>query len=496
MHVKLAHALTCAEDLDKNLMLSMQYVCSQEGIKIPWDSVAAVMADNVTGGAIVQHLAKLRARMVEQGIAVPPPLKRGGTTAPSKIYSRKRKSAAEPIPDAVRKTPRSKNKVQSGNDEEDSPSDEAAEPDDPDAEWGVQKSRVQRKSVVAKKIKREENDEDEEDMGETRGSVSPLVRKGTKNSKSSIQKSETDSPARSSPALVTRRRSVVKDYAALNGGAETDSEDEDGKYNDTGESYLREDEGLIDNQGAKDRHRSEYESSSDAEMPSNVVRHSVPSGRFRFANIFEDAGIEIETKRISQSPMTIQTSVNAHPFGLQHADIGFQGFASPSPFGSIGSAFPNSYVMHSPTGLPTGLPTGHFSHGMARFAVADHGLRLDTSGGYGQPLYHHRGLTVSPHNQAFEIVNPPFSNSNMHPSASTSFSSASQGSTPALAPGARGSMDSFGSQPGIMNGGSTFTGSFDMANDNLDFGMNTDMYHGEWINNVPRLWLTMIGFHQ
>jgi len=40
-------------------------------------------------------------RMVEQGNAVLPPLKGGGTTAPSKIYARKRKPAVEEIRDVV-----------------------------------------------------------------------------------------------------------------------------------------------------------------------------------------------------------------------------------------------------------------------------------------------------------------------------------------------------------------------------------------------------------
>ncbi|KAE8353503.1 hypothetical protein BDV28DRAFT_132994 [Aspergillus coremiiformis] len=42
------------------------------------------MKNNVTEGAIVQHLAKLRTRRVEAGKDVPPPLRRGGVASSSK----------------------------------------------------------------------------------------------------------------------------------------------------------------------------------------------------------------------------------------------------------------------------------------------------------------------------------------------------------------------------------------------------------------------------
>lgn len=46
------------------------------------------MGPKFSGGACVQHLAKLRNRMQEEGIAVPPPLPRGiVTSTPSRVYS-------------------------------------------------------------------------------------------------------------------------------------------------------------------------------------------------------------------------------------------------------------------------------------------------------------------------------------------------------------------------------------------------------------------------
>ncbi|RAK96317.1 uncharacterized protein BO80DRAFT_497078 [Aspergillus ibericus CBS 121593] len=66
------------ENLNELLLLTVQSVCNTNSIKIPWADVARTMGHNVTEGAIVQHLAKLRSRRVAAEKAVPPPLRRGG----------------------------------------------------------------------------------------------------------------------------------------------------------------------------------------------------------------------------------------------------------------------------------------------------------------------------------------------------------------------------------------------------------------------------------
>nr|KMM67309.1 hypothetical protein CPAG_03644 [Coccidioides posadasii RMSCC 3488] len=83
------------DELDKQLLLSIQYACNAAGIKIPWGNVATLMGNNITEGAIVQHLAKLRARMEEEGIRVPPPLRRGGSGAAKKKGSSKATSTTK-----------------------------------------------------------------------------------------------------------------------------------------------------------------------------------------------------------------------------------------------------------------------------------------------------------------------------------------------------------------------------------------------------------------
>ncbi|GAQ06784.1 hypothetical protein ALT_4105 [Aspergillus lentulus] len=71
-------------DLDELLLLTIQSVCNTKNVKIPWADVASTMGHNVTEGAIVQHLSKLRSRRVDGGKVVPPPLRRGGIGAPNK----------------------------------------------------------------------------------------------------------------------------------------------------------------------------------------------------------------------------------------------------------------------------------------------------------------------------------------------------------------------------------------------------------------------------
>ncbi|KAL8857746.1 MAG: hypothetical protein Q9178_005646 [Gyalolechia marmorata] len=66
-------------ELDKKLLLTLQWACNAKGLKIPWDLVAEQMGPTISPGAVIQHLAKFRTRMVEQGYSVPPPLTRGGS---------------------------------------------------------------------------------------------------------------------------------------------------------------------------------------------------------------------------------------------------------------------------------------------------------------------------------------------------------------------------------------------------------------------------------
>lgn len=79
--------------MDKKLLLALQYETNRQGINLPWNAIGKVMGEHITGGAVIQHLSKVRSRMVDQGLDVPPPLKRGGGSKISTGYSvQKRRS--------------------------------------------------------------------------------------------------------------------------------------------------------------------------------------------------------------------------------------------------------------------------------------------------------------------------------------------------------------------------------------------------------------------
>ena len=82
--------------MGKKLLLSIQSECNGQGVNIPWNKITALVGPTITGSAVIQHLAKLRIRtfpntlqhirlvvantiigMVQQGLSVPPPLRRG-----------------------------------------------------------------------------------------------------------------------------------------------------------------------------------------------------------------------------------------------------------------------------------------------------------------------------------------------------------------------------------------------------------------------------------
>ena len=59
------------------MLLCVEYVCNREGIAIPWDKVGAEVNDFLSGEAIKQHLAKVRASREEAGDPVPPKPEKG-----------------------------------------------------------------------------------------------------------------------------------------------------------------------------------------------------------------------------------------------------------------------------------------------------------------------------------------------------------------------------------------------------------------------------------
>lgn len=199
------------EDLDKQLMLTMQSVCNMEGIRIPWNKVAEYMGGNVTEGAIVQHLAKTRNKMQEAGAPVPPALKRGGTAPTSKIFgagSNKRKPTVGGRDLRTQKTTR----VSNEDEEDDFDVDNAS---DPDEDYVATKNR--RKSGGSAKVKKEDSD------GEADGIENLEQENSAKKSKGSVKKGNAAIKEEQSPTATRGRRSSVN-YAKLDKGEDSDFE--------------------------------------------------------------------------------------------------------------------------------------------------------------------------------------------------------------------------------------------------------------------------------
>lgn len=86
-YLTMAKCVNYAENLNELLLLTVQSVCNREGVKIPWAEVGKTMSEDISEGAIVQHLAKMRTRRLQSNKAVPPPLRRGGSGPSSSASS-------------------------------------------------------------------------------------------------------------------------------------------------------------------------------------------------------------------------------------------------------------------------------------------------------------------------------------------------------------------------------------------------------------------------
>lgn len=152
------------DDLDIQLLLTIQQACNASGVKIPWQLVADTMGSKFTEGAIIQHLSKLRTRRETEDKPVPPPLRRslpsqGGSsskkktpiTTPSKGQASPEKTPSKPYKGGGKK------RLDPGSDSDDDPSWSQEE--------GITRSRSSGKRLkFTSKLKDVYEDSDEEDL--------------------------------------------------------------------------------------------------------------------------------------------------------------------------------------------------------------------------------------------------------------------------------------------------------------------------------------------
>ncbi|SLM39651.1 hypothetical protein LPUS_10240 [Lasallia pustulata] len=146
--------------MDKKLLLTIQSVCNADGVKVPWDKVGAIMGDKITDGAVIQHLAKLRQRMVAQGLSVPPPLRRGGASLISTGYSGSSYSASKST--AARNTKSSSSRATQGVNEEDEEDFDVDKASEPDEEFAAPRSKKVKREPKGKRGRAKNQDSDED----------------------------------------------------------------------------------------------------------------------------------------------------------------------------------------------------------------------------------------------------------------------------------------------------------------------------------------------
>ena len=119
--------VTWTNEKNAHLIVAVDHVCKEHGIKIPYEQVAKLISNDTSAGAIEQHISKLRNNRIRQGLPTHPPTKR----------SRKMVNLA-PVP--VKQSIGSKGRARRGKRSYKPVFDNGIDPDavsDPDGEFGA-----------------------------------------------------------------------------------------------------------------------------------------------------------------------------------------------------------------------------------------------------------------------------------------------------------------------------------------------------------------------
>lgn len=193
------------------------------------------MGEKFSEGAIVQHLAKLRAKMVELNMKVPPPLKRGVVNIPSKIYAGGNKGPPPTASNAQTdqsngtkskaRTKKAKGKFRAfkeGSDVEETP-EPAYHPDEDESgsEYGAAKKKRRLASIREKARKAHEAAQIKESQ---KGAIATDTQRGKVDTFAlGANEQDVKEGIETNPRTV-RTRGIVRDYAKLEKG--DDMEDE------------------------------------------------------------------------------------------------------------------------------------------------------------------------------------------------------------------------------------------------------------------------------
>ncbi|MCJ1478302.1 hypothetical protein MMC13_006979 [Lambiella insularis] len=217
------------EDMDIQLLLIIQKVCNQKNIKIPWDEIGEQLGGTITGGAIIQHLAKLRLRRIDAGLAVPEPLKRGGGLLPGETPATSSRGTSKRQGNGEKGASQN---ISNEDNEEEYDVDKAS---DPEASFGEQSN---------KKGKRKADSGDEGvDHGAGKKTSKKSKNKKGAGSRSFDAKQKGIKEEPNSPSIkmadnerITRRTNV--DYAEFDSGESDNGEPDEGIDDDANEPHV------------------------------------------------------------------------------------------------------------------------------------------------------------------------------------------------------------------------------------------------------------------
>jgi hypothetical protein len=229
------------------------------------------MGEKFSDGAIVQHMSKLRQKMVENNLQVPPPLKRGTTVVPSKIYAPSASARRKPMIDipstaaAVLTTPKTKPGAKKRNRRAglDTDSDSQLDENDmdigdtEDEDYGASGKKKKKMSKAKKTAKKPAIPKRVELDGEAADRINGnhISTNSAGIEESIIESIETQGPA-------SRTRGVRPDYARLEQASDEEDEHHDPRVKE--EDHEEEEEGGEE----------EEEEEEEEEMTSTVTNES------------------------------------------------------------------------------------------------------------------------------------------------------------------------------------------------------------------------------
>jgi hypothetical protein len=235
------------------------------------------MGEKFSDGAIVQHLSKLRQKMADNGLDVPPPLKRGTTVVPSKIYANSGTSRRKSMPttptsaSTVVTTPKPKQSGskkrtrRSGIDSDsDSQPDNMDIADTSDEEYGASGKKKKKRSAKSKQATKQTAGQKREGEDETKNiAVDSAVKSQAVENESIKESIETPGPA-------GRTRGVKQDYSRLEQVSDGEDVGADNGKNDGGDSQDEllddDDDGDDDDEATIEEEIEEIKAKSDGEV--------------------------------------------------------------------------------------------------------------------------------------------------------------------------------------------------------------------------------------